>query len=165
MTTFFVAAALLQIAQTDLPEGASIPVYELMKSTNFAHKLTPSKIAYSLNVTIGKRHQIVYVNTKGIDFSGEKIVQIYSTIWAGDAAPSEEIMKKVLPETKKLGAYYFAKFPDGKWALRFNVKFRVTDIKPGAINALDTENLKDTILFTATVGDEMETKVSPDDRY
>lgn len=165
MTGLLVAASLFQVAQTDLPEGASLPLYELMKSTNFAQKLGASKVAYSLTVTVDKRRQIVFVNTKPVDFSGEVIVQIYSTVWAGDAAPPEDIMKKVLPETNKLGNYYLTKFPDGKWALRFAVKFRLTDVKAGAIDAKDTENLKDTILFTASVSDQSEAKVSPDDRY
>lgn len=165
MTGLIAAAAILQVAQSDLPTGASVPFYELMTATKFPFKLSSSKVAYSVVCSVGTRRQLVLVNNKSVAFSGDEYVQIYSSIWAGDAAPSEEIMKKVFPESKKLGAFYLTKFQDGKWGLRFNVKFRVTDIKAGEIKVTDTDQLKDSILFVASVADEMEAKLGPGDIY
>lgn len=135
-----------------------------LDATAFHYKLSPNGLNFSLLFDHpNNRQQTVYVSGKPANWNDAKTHFVYTTVWAGDAEPTEEILHKILLKPKKLGYFYVFKDSKGKYAVRYGVHFEAvgmtTEVK--ADDPLVT-TLKDMIYFVNAVGEETDIEVNGD---
>jgi hypothetical protein len=158
------AASLFLLApQTPSPEETAAS--ERLKSALAATGLNYSTSASGLSYTVvfdnaDKRKQTVYVAVKPGKLE-TMAHSLYTTVWSGQDAPGEALMRSVLAKSKKLGAYYLFKDTKGTWAIRFSAHFDAMDLKSTSASgeALVT-TLKDMLYFVNQVGEETDKELN-----
>lgn len=159
------ASLFLLTPQTPSPPDETATV-ERLKSALAATGLNYSASASGLSYTVvfdnaDKRKQTVYVGVRPGQAGSIHAHILYTTVWSGQDAPGEALMRNVLGRSKKLGAYYLFKDSKNTWAIRFGAHFDATDLKPTSSSGdAPVTTLKDMLYFVNQVGEETDKELN-----
>lgn len=157
------AALALCVAPPQANDADKARLKSALDATGLKYETSSSGMSFTVLFDHpNNRQQKIFVTIAPNKPGGLVTHTIYTTVWANkDTPPEEEIMRKVLSQTKKLGAFYLFKDTKGVWALRFGTHFDATGLKDTSErgDTLST-TLKDLIYFVNAVGEEADKQLN-----
>lgn len=157
------AATLFCVAPPQSDDVAKARLKNTLDATGLKYEASASGLSYTFPFDYpNNRRQIVYLAQEPNKVSSLVTHTIYTTVWVNkDSAPDEATLRKVLSQSKKLGAFYLFKDSKGTWAIRFGAHFDATDLKDTAEkgDTLST-TLRDMIYFVSNVGEEIDKQLN-----
>lgn len=158
-------ALLLLALPSQKPDDAAATarIESALKAAGLAFEKSASGLSFKLAYEHENgRSQTVYVNTQCSRPGSLLMHTIFTTVWSDTQnAPGEELMRKVLSRSKKLGSFYLFRDSQGVWAIRFGTAFDATDLAESSKPEDKlVQRLKDTIEFVDKVGEETDLEVN-----